>query len=794
MRRFIISSAMLALVVRSAALAAVPGAPAERQSPSGEPLRLGLRGMHFVPNHGQWADADVRFGLRSAGMDVALRESSISMHLKRLPYDAIEGPDAARPGSQARRSGRESLTLNVTFPGASAVLPKGTIAHGARAHYFVGGEGRESRSDLPTYEAVAYENLYAGIDLHVTGSETGVLKYEFRAAPGADLSQIRIALDGIDSLSVDDDGSLRIESPLGTLRDAAPVAWQERDGDRRTIQARFEVLDARTYCIALDGEVDPDLALVIDPDLEWMYFFGGSAGDEAFAMARDREGSLVVTGLTGSADFFGRGNEIHGALDTFVAKMRPDGELAWMTYLGGSNSEWGEGIATDSANSIRVTGHTGSPDFAGANNSFHGGSSDAFVVGLDPQGRLEWMTYLGGSASDTTIAITVDESGNTYVAGSSESADIDERLNSLQGLWDVIVARIDAGGIVRWARYLGGRDYDYGRGIAVGFVGDLIISGETKSLDFEGRNIPYQGGPWDGFVSRITTAGTLLWSTYLGGTDHDIAHALTLHVDGNAYVTGETKSRDFAQRTNSYLGGQWDVFVARIPSHGRSTWMTYVGGSGRDTGLAIASHAFGALAVGGWTRSPDFTHRNNAPRGVQDAFVATLSPGGLVSWSVYLGGSAGDYGRGIACDGQGAIYLAGMTESTNFEGRGNTYYGGIDDAFLLRIEGSGPQLAVGAQCPSGGAIRVEAYGATPDGGIAILYARNAGAFVIPKGNPCAGTRLGLGTSSLQVVFNGTANVAGSRVLNSTIDPSVCGGFLQMLDLTTCQTSNVAQIE
>lgn len=104
------------------------------------------------------------------------------------------------------------------------------------------------------------------------------------------------------------------------------------------------------------------------------------------------------------------------------------------------------------------------------------------------------------------------------------------------------------------------------------------------------------------------------------------------------------------------------------------------------------------------------------------------------------------------------------------------------------------RLSVAPTCPSGGPARVGWSGATPDGRIAVLFARDEGAVSIPPGNPCEGTRLGLGASQLQIAWLGRSDGNGGRILNANAPPAACGGFLQLLDLTACATSNVARVE
>ena len=109
-------------------------------------------------------------------------------------------------------------------------------------------------------------------------------------------------------------------------------------------------------------------------------------------------------------------------------------------------------------------------------------------------------------------------------------------------------------------------------------------------------------------------------------------------------------------------------------------------------------------------------------------------------------------------------------------------------------ECEGPQLTVDAACPGGGPIRVQWSGASPNAQVALLFARDQGSFTIPQQYPCAGTRTGLGMSQIRLAWQGSGGASGARVINGTAPRSICGGFMQLLDVASCRMSNVASIE
>ncbi|MCL4196362.1 MAG: SBBP repeat-containing protein [Phycisphaerales bacterium] len=861
---------------------ALPARPA-----AAELFSLGLRGVYFVENQGQWRDASVHYGLKSRGLDVAFRESSFTMHLARECASTSRAREEAgfapSPGSagEGRRGGEllhhtnyefnlslereallphgrgssgepaeyEHLTLTVSFPGSNPVAPRGAQPQTAKFNYFVGGEGRGIASNVPSFGAVIYENLYNGIDLLVCGNDDGVMKYEFHCAPGADYSQIRIHYDGIDPLCVNADGDLEIATSFGTLRDGAPIVWQEEDGStsrarkqavftpspgsagegrgggastsragkeavfdvvraapladtrgssgamRTTLSARFELVDAHTYRIALDAASNPAQPLVIDPEVEWMYYFGGSDQDWGVDVAVDDDHALM-TGFTASTDFAGRNNQFYGGLsDAFLVKVNASGELLWMTYLGGTGPDGifdlSEaaivGVAVDGAGSALVSGTTASTDFAGALNFFHGGESDAFALKVDPDGQLLWMIYLGGSGREETSRIAVDSNDNALLTGETTSSNFEGRINSPHGDDEGFIVKVSPLGELSWMTYIGGSEGEESVGIAVDSANSAFVTGWTVSTDFTG-SINSNNGEQDGYLVKVHPSGQLLWMLYIGGSADEEAFGVAVDRDGNALVTGLTESVDFTGRNNQYQGGDDDAFMLKIDPSGQLLWMTYVGGSeSGEAGIAVAVDTAGDALVAGVRDITDLLEA--------DALVFKVSASGQFRWSTVVGGTDREIGFGVALDG-GTAFIVGLTESADFAGRKNAYYGGPWDAFLvrLRVDDVVPSLTVAATCPSGGPIQIEWSGASPDGQVALIFARNTGSFIIPNNRPCAGTQLGLGSNQIQIVYNGHAGVNGSRTLNTTAGPGACGGYLQLLDLTTCGTSNVARVE
>ena len=315
--------------------------------------------------------------------------------------------------------------------------------------------------------------------------------------------------------------------------------------------------------------------------------------------------------------------------------------LSYSTYLGGSGEDNGEGIAVDGSGNAYVTGYTGSASFPTKNpiQASKTGLWDAFVSKINSAGSaLVYSTYLGGSSSDYGLGIALDGSSNAYITGPTYSTNFPTR-NPLQasngGEMDAFVSKINsAGSALTYSTYLGGSFNDFAEGIAVDRNGNSYVTGYTISNDFPTQN-PIQAlknGPFDAFVTKINSAGSgLAYSTYLGGSGDCFAHGIAVDDMGNAIVTGDTSSADFptmnpVQSSNS---GSYDVFVTLIDATGSAlSFSTYLGGVYHDYAKGIAIDDSNNAYLTGYTESDNFPSQNPlqaANAGYKDAFVAIIS-------------------------------------------------------------------------------------------------------------------------------------------------------------------------
>ena len=396
-------------------------------------------------------------------------------------------------------------------------------------------------------------------------------------------------------------------------------------------------------------------------------FLGGSGLDYGVSLAIDTSGNVYVTGYTYYSSDFPTTSGAYdtsfnsGYYDAFVLKL-DSGLISLLasTYLGGSGGDYAWSLALDTGGNVYVTGETSSTDFpttSGAYDTSYNGNYDVFISKLDSGlTSLLASTYLGGSGQDFGQSLTLDTSGNVYVAGSAFSSNFPTTI----GAYDTT---------------FNGGDYDV-----------------------------------DVFVSKLDGGLTsLLASTYLGGSGYDEGYYLALDTSGNVYATGRTYSSDFPTTSGAYDTSRnvnWDVFVSKLDGGLTSLLAsTYLGGSGYDGsedgihGYSLVLDTGGNVYVAGYTESTDFpttsgaydTSYNSGSSSGGDVFVSKLN-GGLTSLlaSTFLGGSNGDSGNSIAIDKSGNVYVTGYTYSTDFPTTSGAYdtsfNGGTYDVFISKLD------------------------------------------------------------------------------------------------------------
>jgi len=696
--------------------------------------------MSFEVNQGQ-ADRAVRFLARGQGYAVLLQPGEALLAL-RPPGQDTRGPQKAgelpRPSSRLLRMKIERANLSAPATGLHR-LP-------GISNYFIGNDPSRWHTHIPTYEKVQFENIRPGINLVYYGNQSQ-LEYDFVLAPAASPESLRLSFEGSDA-AVNEQGDLVFTSTDGKVVFRRPVAYQcfQSDPGRKHVLTASYVLKGHNRVGFAVPDYDPREPLIIDPVLYYSTYLGGNGGDTGNAIALDTINDAYVTGSTASTNFptaSAYQKTYGGDTDAFVTEVRYDGQaVIYSTYLGGNNFDVGNGIAVDSSGDAYIIGTTASANFPTTSTVFQptfGGNTDAFVAKLDPSGsHLLFSSFLGGSDYDYGNAIAVDQYGNIYVTGSTQSTDF-PTANPIQsgyaGNGDAFVAEISpnlaSASQLIYSTYLGGSSADSGQGIAVDLGGNAYVTGFTYSTNFPVDNA-YQGnnaGSVDAFITKYTKGGaTYAFSTYLGGTGDDRGWAIAIDQDDNVYVTGSTltpctpasptttmcnptdtfptTSGAFQPYNTSESPGYSDAFVTKLNYPGTAlVYSTLLGGALTDSPAGIAVDSAGNAYITGYTESSNFPTANAVQasytggtcggKPCPDAFIAEVNPeGSAVVYSTYLGGNLANWGNGIAVDTNTPpdTYVVGTTTSSNFpaialayqSAPGNTT--GLGNAFVSQLQ------------------------------------------------------------------------------------------------------------
>lgn len=326
--------------------------------------------------------------------------------------------------------------------------------------------------------------------------------------------------------------------------------------------------------------------------LVYSTYLGGEALDEGIGIALDAAGNAYVAGYTESTNFPTRHatyTNYGGNGDGFIARLDAAGtNLVYSMFLGGTNQDVANDIATDAAGFAYLTGYTVSTNFpitnavqSHLNNRTNATTAfDAFLTKLTPAGEaLVFSTFLGGESHDVAYRLALDANAGVYMTGQTRSEDFPRSSTNLfspvangSSSSDVFVTKFDTNGQRIYSVMFGGRDADEGWDVAVDGHGQAYIVGLTASPDFPTRGTSgflrdQNAGGTDAFVAQLdANAQQLRFSAYLGGRGTDFARGLDLDAAGNAYVVGETASANFPTNApfQAIFGGVKDTFLAKL--------------------------------------------------------------------------------------------------------------------------------------------------------------------------------------------------------------------------------------
>ena len=548
-----------------------------------------LEDLFFIANEGQWDDPYLYKASLGAAMVYSERHRLTYSLIdpETLPFHGSRGAHAGHHGHEVSDEPYEGLkghAFRILFEGASDLTTlKGDDRRETFHNYFLGNDESKWRSNVGLYGTVYYEDLYDNINLSLYQKD-GLFKYDFIVEPQADASEINLVYEGVDDLYLHE-GNLHVITSVNTIIEKKPYSYQIISGKKVTVESKF-VQSGNTISFNFPKGYDKNHQLIIDPVLVFSSYTGSFGDNFGVTAAFDQLGNGYAAGTVyapgypttvGAFQMNFHGSDL-SITDVGISKFSPDGStLVYSTYLGGLETDVPHSLIVNGDNELTILGTTSSSDFPtsiGAyDRSFNGGpvtgglstatppapslffnaGADIFITTLSANGTaLVGSTFLGGSNTDGLNAapelranygdefrgeVITDAGNNVYIASMSASTDFPTTLgaydeNKSDNSFDIILAKFNPG---------------------------------------------------------LTQ---LLFSTYYGGSEDDVAYSMKLDNNQNIYFAGGTQSLDLPTSATAieptFRGGVSDGFVGKISADGSTLLAaTYLGTSNTDQAFFV---------------------------------------------------------------------------------------------------------------------------------------------------------------------------------------------------------------
>jgi len=683
----------------------------------------GKKPMVFLENKGQITNQynssrrDIQYKLSGNGMDVFVGNGALHYQFNKVSFVKAKKTFNAK-------TYRVDVALVGADKNAKAIADD---KQEYRESYRLARLG-DKQLTASSYKKITYKNVYPNIDW-VLYIKDNSLEYDFVVRPGGNVKDIKLRYDGATKMLPKNEG-ITVISPMGDVREKKPYSYEAATG--KMIASSFK-LDKNILSFNTDNYTG---TIVIDPQIEWATYYGGSSGDQSYGSAADANGNVYIGGVTASTTNIATTGAHSTTLgggggDAFLAKFNSSGGLVWGTYLGGGSYDAGQAVACDGAGNVYLAGNTLSNSgisTTGAFQSSYGGGSgfagDGFLAKFNSGDTLLWSTYYGGSSNDYCYAVTCNANGDVFIGGNTNSNGFRAMYTtngydtSFNGTSDIYVAMFRTNGSRVWSTYYGGSSADQVQALATDKWGNVYATGYTYSNSGIATAGAFQttvsggGLPESGFLVKFDSSCHLKWGTYYGNNATS-AHSIVCDSGSSIYFSGTTSSTTgIASATDAYQstyaggtggGGASDMFLAKFDTAGTRTWGTYYGGAGNDANAGgIALDKWGNVIITGHTSSTSgIATTINGPiqttlGGFNDVLVAKFTPFDQRIWGSYFGNTGDDEGTGVLfTPSNGAMYLTGWTTSASGIAQGispyqGTFGGGTGgfspgDAFVAKL-------------------------------------------------------------------------------------------------------------
>jgi gliding motility-associated-like protein len=741
----------------------------------------------FIENKGQMSDNDgkpvpfVLFKTEAPNVNIWITESGMTIQtlvvrkeeIAESQMNEIEKQESKQNHKPKKRKFIDWERIDLEFKGAN-IRKENVIKEnpdGTNFNFFY-GHCQSGIYGVKEYQKITFKNIYPNIDWVIYRKKEGEVKYDFVVHAGADYKQIELIYKSKSQINLNQEGQLEFSTQYGDIIEKKPVSFCQNN----TVNTKFKLNYQKQHIINGDNGFESSYSfnfenfntsntedLIIDPDLVWSTFYGGNYLDGPTSIDTDQDGNIFVTGYVASSNFptlnalggsyfqgtFGLGS------DVMLLKFNNAGLRLWATYYGGSGGDRGWFVTTDVNGNVYVTGDTEGPDFpvldAGGGAYFQNtvqGQLDLFVLKFNNSGVLQFGTCFGGNDLDFGFSISIDNNGNFYVTGQTNSMDLPtldagagsyyQANNGGANVFNSFLIKFNSACVLQWSTYYGGDSYETGYGVTNDAFGNVFMVGKSESSDFPllnaGGSSYFQAnggiGNSNAYVVKFSNSGVRLWATSIGGSLIDEALSVIADDNGDIIITGKTFSNNFPLMNpgggayfQGTFGGVIDIFMARFTNNGTQLWTTYFGGTSGENQSWYDNLAIDSCRNIYMTLSSAI---NDIPLLAQceggfidslfngsDVILVKFSTTNEILWSTFIGGNGLDFQGALAVDNNKNVFLSGEWCGTSVNNAsyplvnagGGTYFdgtfnGGGDDGFVLKFAPTIPIINTNILQPS----------------------------------------------------------------------------------------------
>ncbi len=603
----------------------------------------------FIENIGQ-TDATVKFFANTFAGTIFVTESDLTYSLSSSISEKADNT--------------LGIVIKEKFTNSQLLKPIGLTKSDTVVNYFIGNSD-DWKTNISTFDVISLGEVWPLINIHLSSNANNVEKI-FIVNPGAVIDDIQVEFDGIEQLSVNNDGQLEIQTELGILYMTSPIAFQEINGLKNYVDVYYVVDNVRYGFMINESQYNPNLPLIIDPLLASTFVGGSGIANDLII---DTSDNVFVVGSVGG--------------DVLVSKFSNDlSSLISSTFIGGSQFDSGYAVAMDSADNLIITGITLSSDFpttvgaALTSPPILGTNLFALKITNNLSSVIS-STYLSPPSFTNDINIALDSLDNVFVV--SDKIIVQKLSNDFTTILASVVLDPLSNVTVVY-------------GIDIDSVGNVYLTGSTNPTS----NLPTTLPPFgsisgnNAFVMKLSNSLSILDSVLIGGSVNAHSRGIIIDGSGDVVITGGTSSSDFPVTMGTY-NGNGDAFVTKLtPDLTAIIASTFIGGSFGDTSNDIILDNSNNILITGFTNSLDYPVTSGSIGSSISAMITKLTPDLTTTLaSTFIGGNIDDRATSIQVDTSNSIFIAGRTFSSDYPttiGAFNTIFAGISDGFITKID------------------------------------------------------------------------------------------------------------